>query len=392
VTFTKTLQIDVEDLTKSKKEYVDDVMQQFCTIANLAAERGPSIPYKYVKSPTDKDSPVTNWVKEFRNRDDICLDFQCTQEAVQKALESYQSMKENGNYNSVPQFEDNSIIRLHGRDNIDIKKKDNRFYAVLRVIPYETLWIPLQGQQYQYRFLEAVLNEDMSHGSAELKRTTDGYCLNLTVKMDEEEASEDIETWIGVDLGINSIAVLAVLADSSVESVEFWGGQEALDKTRKFHDKRSEYHRKKLKEEYDQVSGEQFDYMDSLMHRISREVVEEAAEFTKPALVFEDLSESIRQDVMKRDGITGQQRRKLNRMLTGWNYGKLKRYIEYKAAEKGIPVLEINPPNTSKNCNKCGNQGRRPYQGNHDQFYCPNCDYELNADLNAAINIAQRAS
>lgn len=47
-------------------------------------------------------------------------------------------------------------------------------------------------------------------------------------------------------------------------------------------------------------------------------------------------------------GIKGERRKKLNKMLSGWNYGKLRDYINYKAEEKGLVTTEVNPKNTSK--------------------------------------------
>ena len=73
---------------------------------------------------------------------------------------------------------------------------------------------------------------------------------------------------------------------------------------------------------------------------------------------------------------------KLNRRLHAWNFRKLQQYIEYKASLEGIPVVYINPKNTSKHCHRCGHVA----QANRE-FRCE-CGLKYNRDLNAAINIA----
>lgn len=45
---------------------------------------------------------------------------------------------------------------------------------------------------------------------------------------------------------------------------------------------------------------------------------------------------------------------KLNRRLHAWNFRKLQMYIEYKANLEGIPVVYVEPKNTSKKCHRYG--------------------------------------
>jgi len=58
--------------------------------------------------------------------------------------------------------------------------------------------------------------------------------------------------------------------------------------------------------------------------------------------------------------------------------------VEKRALNRGIPVLYVNPANTSKRCSKCGAFGRRTRK----RFECPQCGRIVHADVNAAFNIA----
>ena len=59
--------------------------------------------------------------------------------------------------------------------------------------------------------------------------------------------------------------------------------------------------------------------------------------------------------------------------------------LEEKLTWEGIKFEQVNPKYTSKVCHRCGNFGIR----NGKVFKCPYCGLEIDADLNAAINIAK---
>jgi putative transposase len=58
--------------------------------------------------------------------------------------------------------------------------------------------------------------------------------------------------------------------------------------------------------------------------------------------------------------------------------------VEKRALNRGIPVLYVNPANTSKRCSRCGGYGKRVRK----RFECPQCGLVIHADVNAAFNIA----
>ena len=79
-------------------------------------------------------------------------------------------------------------------------------------------------------------------------------------------------------------------------------------------------------------------------------------------------------------------------ILSNWSYYQLQQYITYKAEKHGIVVRKINPYHTSQICSCCGRweEGQRI---NQKTFICknPECKnfgIEVNADFNAARNIA----
>ncbi|MEM2741854.1 MAG: IS200/IS605 family accessory protein TnpB-related protein [Nitrososphaeria archaeon] len=63
----------------------------------------------------------------------------------------------------------------------------------------------------------------------------------------------------------------------------------------------------------------------------------------------------------------------LNRRLHSWNFRRLQFYIEYKAKLEGLPVVYVNPKNTSSLCPICG--GRLASNGCR-LLKCNSCGYE----------------
>ncbi|MFP4050952.1 MAG: transposase [Thermoplasmata archaeon] len=79
----------------------------------------------------------------------------------------------------------------------------------------------------------------------------------------------------------------------------------------------------------------------------------------------------------------------MNERLHSWAFRKLQEQIEFKAIDKGIPVVYINPKNTSKRCHRCGEKGFRK----DNLFRCTNKECEIteyHADLSASVSIAKR--
>ena len=113
------------------------------------------------------------------------------------------------------------------------------------------------------------------------------------------------------------------------------------------------------------------------LHRVSKGLVR-FAERSKAAIVLEDLT---------LHGAGGRSK-KTNRRLSSWPRSEIHRQIEYKAALAGVPVIKVNPQWTSKTCPACGAR-RRDRVGK--DFVCLMCDWEMDRQINAGLNILKTA-
>jgi putative transposase len=115
------------------------------------------------------------------------------------------------------------------------------------------------------------------------------------------------------------------------------------------------------------------------LHLISKGLVDKAAK-EKAAIVLEDLH-------LPRGGGRG---RRMRRRLSIWPQRELNRQIEYKAEERGVPIIKVDPRNTLKTCPRCGEiKERRSRVGR--VFVCGKCGWRMDRQLNACLNICRTA-
>jgi putative transposase len=115
--------------------------------------------------------------------------------------------------------------------------------------------------------------------------------------------------------------------------------------------------------------------IDCRLHHVANSVLKFAEE-RKSAIVLEDLK-----------GIRSKRSKELNRRLSLWPRRKLHQIIEYKAQWKGIPVVKVDPRNSSRTCPICR---RIQYSRMGTEFKCE-CGWHLDRHINASINLLQTA-
>ena len=74
-----------------------------------------------------------------------------------------------------------------------------------------------------------------------------------------------------------------------------------------------------------------------------------------------------------------------------WSFDQLGSFIQYKAHKYGVAYREVDPRYTSQRCAKCGHT-EKANRRSQAEFLCRACGHVAHADVNAAINIALKAS
>ena len=72
------------------------------------------------------------------------------------------------------------------------------------------------------------------------------------------------------------------------------------------------------------------------------------------------------------------------RFLSGWSYTTIEKAIEERCLEEGVLLTKQNSPYRSQRCSQCGFVHKSNRKSK--KFKCRECGFEIDADLNGAIN------
>ena len=271
-----------------------------------------------------------------------------------------------------PKFRKHAAVPFSMGKNIGFKGPDRVSISTLAgrvVVPY------VMGKYQAERF-------GWSKGQCDLVLRRDGKWF-LLVTVDVPDGTEiPPSDFIGVDLGVENIAVDSDGEQHSSKEIE--AKRIAYAKRRKAIGRKTKGASRKTRRSCHNAirrsERKEARYRKNENHRISKELVAKAKD-TGRGIALEDL-EGIR------DRITV--RKPQRARMGGWAFFQLRSFVEYKAKRAGVPVVLVDPRNTSRTCSACGHcdKANRKSQA---EFACLQCGFSENADLNAARNIRARA-
>jgi len=313
-----------------------------------------------------------------RIREEFRLSAQLTVRCISKVVESYQTdimnIRERNKRKApdMPKEElvvhtfrphsamvyDQRILSWKGLDNVSITSLDGRL-----IIP-----TVVRGKY-------APLEMSRVKGQADLIYIDGRFYLCVIVDV-PEEAPITPDGYLGIDLGVVNLAV-----DSDGNTYEGKRVEESRQKYGLLKAKLQGVGTKSAKKHLVKVSKKESKFKADENHRISKAVVS-LAKGTGRGIALEELTHiNARSTVMKaqRDS------------RSKWAFSQLRKFIAYKAALAGVPLVIIDPRNTSRQCSACGHidEKNRPTRSD---FCCVSCGHSENADLNAAKNIRNRAA
>jgi putative transposase len=289
-------------------------------------------------------------------RRDFDLSAQMTVRAIAKVCEAYKRDK-----TIQPTFRPHGAIVYDQRilswkaDRISILTLDGR-----ALIP----WVA--GGYHKARI-------DRVRGQADLIYRDGKFYLYVVVDMGGVPEGDPTE-YLGVDLGQRNIA-----ADSDGET--FCGALNASLRKRHARLRRNLQRKgtkaaKRLLRARRRKEGR---FASDLNHRISKAIVRKAND-TARGIAVEDLT-----GIRDRTTVRRSQRRAHH----GWAFAQLRSFLTYKAALVGVPLVAVDPRNTSRTCPvpACGciDKRNRPTR---DHFRCIQCGYAGPSDTTAARNIS----
>jgi IS605 OrfB family transposase len=224
---------------------------------------------------------------------------------------------------------------------------------------------------------EYLLNDeyDFSTSTVHYDSEKDEFYLHAVMErvidVDRPEKAEDSNV-LGVDCNVDDH--IAVTSTGT-----FIGNADHLNhQRREFEKRRGDLQQTGTRSAHltFQQIGDRFGrWSEDYLHRCSKAIVNEAERHGCTHIAFEDL-EQIRDRIS--DGKKFQQ----------WAFRILQQQVAYKADERGIIVASVEPAYTSQQCSQCGCTLDENREG--QQFECLACSYSVNADYNAAKNVARK--
>jgi IS605 OrfB family transposase len=330
-----------------------DTMERFNAAASFAARVG------FDAGVFSQPSIHKRCYAEIRER--FGLSAQMAVRAIGKAVEAFATLKAKGR-KECPGFRlrgavtyDERILSFKGLDKVSLWTLDGRMI------------LPLAYGEYQEERFGRL------KGQVDLVYRGDKFFLYATVDM-PEDAPVEVKDFLGVDLGIVN---LATDSDGTTHTGE------AVEKVRRRHHRNRRGLQSKgtkgAKKRLKKLAGREGRFRRHVNHCISKAIVATAKD-TARGIAVEDLN-----SIRERTTVRAKQRAR----HSGWAFFQLRSFVEYKAALAGVPVVAVDPRNSSRTCSACGHcdKANRKSQGS---FACLHCGYSTNADFNAALNLRAR--
>lgn len=220
----------------------------------------------------------------------------------------------------------------------------------------------------------ASLKSKSIKGQADLTLEGGKFFLNIVIEMPDGTPFNP-KGVLGIDKGIVNIAYTSDGDSFSGKQVDV-----IREKYTKIRQSLQKVGTKSAKRHLKKIAKKQSRFQKDSNHCISKKIVS-IAKGTERAIALENL-----------EGICSQQKvRKADRQRFGsWAFYQLDNFIKYKAKIAGVPVIFVDPKNTSRTCSICGfiSKSNRKSQS---LFSCKSCGATINADFNGAVNIAFKA-
>ena len=286
------------------------------------------------------------------------------------ALTGVRELKDKGRKVSCPEFTsptikyDANTLTLFDDNTVSLTTVENRVRC--------ELVLPDDEDGYQYQFLN---DDEWSVTESTLTARDGDYFLHLGFRkpnpFDETESPAEDRTVLGVDLGIENLAVTSTAHSES--------GKKLVHDHDQFEQVRGGLQQTGTQSAHRTIVGRddrEERYSRDKLHRVSNAIVEQAVEHECSHIVFEDLS-------YIRDRMPNAKK------FHQWAHGKLIQFVTYKAESLGIRIEFVDAAYTSQRCSECGHtsRGNRPVQSH---FECEECGKALHADYNAAKNVGWR--
>lgn len=274
----------------------------------------------------------------------------------------------------TPRFEEKTSCRLDYRTGT-IQRGENSFALWMHVstlVKGDTMDIPLNPSAWHLRQLDGAEIDDF-----EIIRKNGKYYAHISTTRFVDTV--DTSSFGGIDQGLNRTIATVLLTDGMPrEGLLCDEKRGLLDKYDGIIASLQQAHNTRKLRALRDKRGNVSVYHDWCL-------ANKVAEYTDGYIV------AIGNTRFRQGQFRGNRMPTMRKRIGKWSYGRQRTYIALKRAERGLPTIMIDERNTSNTCHICGSRlvSRKFHEG-ASWIQCHSCGSKLDADLNAAHNIALR--
>ncbi|HIH72058.1 MAG: transposase [Thermococcales archaeon 44_46] len=240
----------------------------------------------------------------------------------------------------------------------------------ITIVPREYyLEIDLAKYHYLHPLLEEIKEGKVKLGGLFL--FPEKLILNFVKSVEYFEPKD----WMSIDINLTNITALAGLTVYHFDTRGLYHTHRVYEVKRQKIQRISAWNRRLSGELLEKYSGRERNRMRDFLHKLANKIVEIAYR-KRMGIILEDLR-GIKEKVLNGS-------KDFNRKISKWNARELQRLIEYKAKWFGVPVVYVNPRNSSRTCPACGGQ-LIPQEGR--LMKCSNCGLVEDRDFIAVLNL-----
>jgi len=279
----KTIKFKVGELRKGKQELIDTALNN--SVNAIKDFMGLSLKNKTTSNTKLHHLGYKEIVKKYNLP--ACI----VHQARNKASEIVRSWKSNKRrlHKNIPKPEPRALrIRF---DNVvfNVMKTENKefqFWASVLVAKRKRVYIPLiVNSEYQKNYLNDLIQEKYKKGSADLVKKGENYFVHIVLKKEVEFKKKKNYTPIGIDIGINNLAVININGKP-----RFFNGKRAIATKKHFNKIKSFYQSRDNQKVLKAIKGREQRYFNHINNVISSWIVKNALEQKNPIIVMEDLT------------------------------------------------------------------------------------------------------
>jgi len=187
---------------------------------------------------------------------------------------------------------------------------------------------------------------------------------------------------IGIDVGSRTLASISEVVGNHPTRQLYLGRdvgavQQCILRRRSVLQSRTEKGSRRAARSFARLKGYEANFNKTRCYQVAHQIVNMAVENNR-SISIENLNH-LRDSKLNRAA---------NRVAKRMPYQVFRAALEHVASQSGIPVVIVPAANTSRTCPRCGHISKENRRGS--LFRCVRCDFTVDADRGASVNIARR--